>query len=65
MVETEIKLGQVQVTIERLVKEHNISTKEWNLKEDRVKKILGDLLQERDRLMPYLESHSNKVIDPN
>ena len=65
MIETQIKLGQVQVTIERLVKEHNISTKEWNLKTDRVKKILGDLLLHRDSLLAYLESHSNKVIAPN
>ena len=54
MVITDIELGQVQVTIERLVKEHNISMTEWNLKTERVKKILGDLLRQRDRLVAYL-----------
>lgn len=49
-VEAEFKLGQVQVCIERLVKKHNISMVEWNLKTERVEKILGHLLQQRDKL---------------
>lgn len=50
-VEVDIKLGQVQTAIERLVKSHNISTTEWNLKTDRVERILGHLLRQRDGLL--------------
>lgn len=55
MGETEIKLGQVQIAIERLVKEHNISITEWNLKTKRVERILGHLLRHRDRLLKMQE----------
>lgn len=48
--EAEIKLGQVQTNIERLVKKHNISITEWNTKTERVERILGHLLRQRDRL---------------
>jgi hypothetical protein len=53
-VEVEIKLGAVQTAIERLVKEHNISTTEWNMKTERVNRILGDLLEQRDDLIESL-----------
>ena len=52
--EIEIKLGQVQINIERLVKKHNISTKEWNMKTERVERILGYLLRQRDELLEKL-----------
>ena len=51
---TEIKLEEVQTAIERLVKEHNISTTEWNMKTERINKILGPLLEQRDRLIESL-----------
>lgn len=43
-----LQLGWVQVAIERLVKEHNISITEWNLRTERVERILGHLLRQRD-----------------
>lgn len=54
-VEIEIKLNQVQTDIERLVKKHHISTKEWNMKANRVKRILGHLLRQRDELIESLQ----------
>ncbi len=56
-VEAEIRLGQVQTNIERLVKKHNISVTEWNMKAERVERILGHLIRQRDDLI--------KIIDPN
>ncbi len=47
----DIKLGAVQVEIERLVKLNCISITEWNMRTDRVEKVLGRLLRERDDLI--------------
>ncbi len=51
LVEAEYKLGRVQIAIERRVKEYCISATEWNLKTERVNKVLGDLLWLRDYLI--------------
>ena len=51
----EIKLGRVQLAIERIVKENHISIKEWNLRTDRVENLLGRLLRQRDDLIKTIE----------
>lgn len=61
MVGTEIKLGQVQVAIERLVKKHNISIAEWNLKTKRVERILGRLLRQRDELIGRAQNNEDNT----
>lgn len=49
--ERDYKLGQLQVAIETGVKKHCISMREWNLRTERVEKVLGDLLWWRDHLL--------------
>jgi len=56
VIDAEIRLGQIQTAIERGVKEHCISTREWNLKTERVQELLGDLLFFRDRLLDFLDT---------
>ena len=51
LIDAEIKLGEVQRHIERVVREYGISDREWNLKTKRVNNVLGDPLWLRDHLL--------------
>lgn len=62
--EAELKLKPVQLWIERLVKEHGITIREWNQRTVparldsplRVEKVMGGLLRQRDRLVKISEA---------
>lgn len=61
--ELEFRLGEVQGAIESRVREHNISMTEWNSRSERVERILGALLQERDSILARLGLLTNQRKD--